>query len=201
MKSLLQSLGRNLFIAGTVVLAYVLLSWTGANVFQIYQQLVFVLTPPTSYQTTSTAQRTSPEPHSVIGRLEIDRLNLSVMVLEGTEDRDLLLGAGHVSSTSLPHEAGNVAIAGHRDTFFRPLQRIRKGNIITLTTHQGSYRYVVETIQIAEPTQTEVLESGLQPTLTLITCHPFSFVGPAPERLVVRARRLSGPNGQQSDVS
>jgi sortase A len=200
MKSLAQWLAQNLFIAGTVMLGYVLLSWTYANVFQMYQQWVFDLTPQSS-QTAQTVRYAPPEQHSIIGRMEIPSLDLSVIVLEGTDERDLLLGAGHVSSTSLPHEAGNVAIAGHRDTFFRPLQRIRKGNIITLTTHQGSYRYVVETIQIAEPTQTEVLESGLQPTLTLITCHPFSFVGPAPERLVVRARRLSGPNGQQSDVS
>jgi sortase A len=109
-----------------------------------------------------------------------------------------LLGAGHVPSTSLPDQEGNVVIAGHRDTFFRPLQRIRKNDVITLTTHQGTYQYVVESMQITEPTQTAVLERGSQPVLTLITCYPFSLVGPAPERLVIRARRLTGTNSDQA---
>jgi sortase A len=112
------------------------------------------------------------------------------MVLEGVEDEQLQLGAGHVPETAFPGERGNVGIAGHRDTFFRPLREIQEGDVITLRTLEGIFRYRVESTWITEPDDVAVLESGSKSTLTLVTCHPFSYIGPAPDRFIVRAVSL-----------
>jgi sortase A len=84
-----------------------------------------------------------------------------------------------------------VALAGHRDTFFRGLRNIHKDDEITLTTLHGSYRYRVDSTQMVEPQAAEVLDNSVDDNLTLVTCYPFYFVGPAPKRFIVRARRIS----------
>ncbi|HEV2494818.1 MAG TPA: class D sortase [Terriglobia bacterium] len=129
---------------------------------------------------------------SPLGRLEINRIGLTVMILEGTDGKTLRRAVGHVRGTPLPGEQGNVAIAGHRDTFFRALRNIRKDDEITLTTLSGSYRYRVDAIQVVGPEDTEVLDDSGEAILTLVTCYPFYLVGPAPQRFVVRAHRISG---------
>lgn len=128
---------------------------------------------------------------STIGRIEIPRLGISVMVLEGDDQLTLRHGAGHVPGTALPGEHGNVAIAAHRNTFFRPLRNIRKNDLIRLSSVQSLSLYRVESTEVVEPSHTEVLDSTEVPTLTLITCYPFFYVGAAPNRFVVRARRVS----------
>ena len=130
---------------------------------------------------------------SPFSRIEIPRLGVSVIVLEGVQPRYLRLGAGHIPGTALPGESGNVAIAGHRDTFFRKLSQIRGQDRITLTTLRGSFAYSVESTQIVNPDAVEVLRPSDQPTLTLITCYPFSYIGAAPQRFVVKARQESYP--------
>jgi sortase A len=129
----------------------------------------------------------------LIGRLEVSRLGLSVMVVEGEDQGTLRRAAGHVPSTSLPGQPGNVGITGHRDTFFRPLRNIQRDDVITLTTLQGEYRYRVVSMRIVSPDNVAVLDSNGGETLTLITCHPFYFVGPAPNRFIVSAQRVLGP--------
>jgi sortase A len=99
---------------------------------------------------------------------------------------------GHIPGTALPGLQGNVAIAGHRDTFFRGLQYIRKEDEITLTTLHGSYRYRVDSTLVVEPREIWVLEDTGDAILTLVTCYPFNYVGPAPLRFIVRARKISG---------
>jgi LPXTG-site transpeptidase (sortase) family protein len=130
---------------------------------------------------------------SPLGRIEINRIGLGVMILEGTDDRTLRRAVGHIPGTALPGRSGNVAIAGHRDTFFRPLRNLRKDDEITLATLNGSYHYRVDSTQVVEPEDTQVLESSDEAILTLVTCYPFTFVGAAPKRFIVRAHRLS-PN-------
>ncbi len=127
-----------------------------------------------------------------LGRLEIPRIGLRAMVLEGSDQGILRLGVGHIPGTALPGEQGNVALAAHRDSFFRPLRRIHPNDEIRLTTVQGSRRYRVDWIRIVSPRHVQVLKPGMQPTLTLITCYPFYFVGPAPDRFVVRAHQIPG---------
>jgi sortase A len=128
----------------------------------------------------------------MIGRLEIPRLRLSVIVMEGEDQRTLRRAAGHVRGTSLPGQPGNVGITGHRDTFFRPLRNIQRNDIITFTTLQGEYRYRVVSMKVVTPDDIAVLSSTVGEILTLITCHPFYFVGPAPNRFIVRAERVPG---------
>ena len=84
-----------------------------------------------------------------------------------------------------------MALAGHRDTFFRGLRNIHKDDEITLTTLHGPYRYRVDSTQVVEPKDTEVLDNSVDDILTLVTCYPFYFVGPAPKRFIVRAHRIS----------
>ena len=124
----------------------------------------------------------------VVGRLEIPRLGLSVMVLQGTDPMTLAVGAGHVPGTPLPGVGGNVAIAAHRDTLFRKLAGIRPGDIVRLTTVRRRYEYAVDSTEIVDPEDTQVLESRARAELTLITCYPFDFIGPAPRRFIVHAR-------------
>jgi sortase A len=126
----------------------------------------------------------------VLGRLEIPRLKLSVIVAEGDDTGTLSVAAGHLPDTPMPWAGGNSVIAAHRDSYFRPLQRIRNGDVVTLTTIRGTFRYEVTDASVVEPDDLSVLEQTPHASLTLITCYPFSFVGTAPQRFVVRAERL-----------
>jgi len=132
-----------------------------------------------------------PGPEGLIGRMEVPRLDVSVMVVEGTSGKTLRRGVGHIAGTALPGQPGNVGIAGHRDTFFRPLRNIQRDDIITLTTPQGEYRYRVVSTKIVNPDNVAVLNSDGDEVLTLVTCYPFYYVGPAPDRFIVRATRMS----------
>jgi sortase A len=127
----------------------------------------------------------------LIGRLEIPRLGLSVVLIEGDDPRTLRRAVGHIPGTPLPGQPGNVALTGHRDTFFRPLRNIRANDIIVVTTLRGEYRYRVVSTRVVSPDNVAVLNPSEEEILTLVTCYPFYFVGAAPDRFVVRAERLA----------
>jgi sortase A len=131
-----------------------------------------------------------PAKRSVIGRLEIPRLKLAVMVREGADEGTLSRAVGHIPGTALPGNIGNVGLAGHRDTFFRALRNIRADDTIDLETTAGTYRYVVESTRIVTPRDVSVLEASGGETLTLVTCYPFYYVGSAPKRFIVHARQV-----------
>jgi sortase A len=128
---------------------------------------------------------------TVIGRLEIPRLGLVVPVLSNYESRTLLKGVGHVPGTALPGGLGNVGIAGHRDTYFRPLRRIQRNMDIRLAGQNGVYHYKVDSTEVVRPDQVEVLDTHSRPELTLITCYPFTYIGAAPLRFIIHAHLLS----------
>jgi sortase A len=123
-----------------------------------------------------------------VGHLEVPRLRISVTVFQGVEERTLVAGAGHVPGTPSPGGDGNVVIAAHRDTFFRTLERVVPGDRIQIVTATWRHAYIVESTEVVDPNETRVLESRGRRELTLITCYPFYFVGPAPRRFVVHAR-------------
>lgn len=125
----------------------------------------------------------------LVGRLEIARLGLSVIVVEGVGKSDLIRAVGHIPSTAMPDQGGNIGIAGHRDTFFRPLEGIRLNDLVTLTTPSGEYHYQVVGTRVVSPKYVEVLDPIGEDVLTLVTCYPFYFAGPAPQRFIVRAER------------
>jgi sortase A len=138
----------------------------------------------------SKVRRASLAPDDLVGRIEIPRLGLKAVVAEGVSARTLRLAVGHLPGTALPgDDGGNVVLAGHRDTFFRPLKDVEPGDEVTLTTPQGRFRYSVESAVVVDPESTDVLEPAGEPVLTLITCYPFYLVGNAPDRFVVRAVR------------
>jgi sortase A len=114
------------------------------------------------------------------------------MISEGTDRRTLRRAVGHIPGTPLPGQQGNVVIAGHRDTFFRALGNIHNDDEITLTTLDGTYRYLVDSTQVVAPEDTQALDDSDDTILTLVTCYPFYFVGPAPKRFIVRAHKIPG---------
>jgi sortase A len=126
----------------------------------------------------------------VIGKLQVPRLGINVIVVQGDSPANLRRAVGHLAKSALPGEWGNVTLAGHRDTFFRPLRDIRLGDEIKFKTPEGSFEYLVESIEVVAPHDLQVLEPSSGHDLTFITCFPFHFVGPSPKRFVVRAREV-----------
>ena len=129
-----------------------------------------------------------PDP-LVLGRLEIPSVRLSVMVREGVDEASLRRAAGHLPASAFPGNSGNVVLLGHRDTFFRPLRGIAQGDSIRVKTRTASFDYVVDSIQVVDPGKSLVFDHNTEAkSMTLITCFPFDYVGPAPRRFIVRAR-------------
>ena len=124
---------------------------------------------------------------AVIARLDAPSLQMSTAVLEGSDDAILNRGAGHIEGTAFPGQRGNIGIAGHRDTIFRPLRRVRIGDTLALSTRERVYHYRISKTLIVDPDDVHVLDPQRQPTLTLVTCYPFDFVGHAPRRFIVQA--------------
>jgi sortase A len=126
----------------------------------------------------------------LIGRIEIPRLLLSAVVIEGIDKTTLRRAVGHIPGTALPGQPGNVGLAGHRDTFFSPLKELRIKDEIRLETLKGNFNYEVESLRVVEPDNVGVLAPSGENVLTLVTCYPFYYVGPAPQRWIVRARQV-----------
>jgi sortase A len=123
--------------------------------------------------------------------MEIPRLLLSAVVAEGIDKTTLRRAVGHIPGTALPGEAGNVGLAGHRDTFFRPLKDLRIKDEIQFSTLTGDFKYEVESLTVVEPDNVGVLAPSHENVLTIVTCYPFFYIGAAPKRFVVRARQVS----------
>lgn len=125
-----------------------------------------------------------------IGRIDIPRVGVRAIVREGTDDETLALAVGHLPGTAIPGQRGNSVLAGHRDTFFRGLRDIRVNDDILLLVPPLIYEYRVESLRVIEPEETRVLDATKDEALTLVTCYPFQYVGHAPKRFIVRAKRV-----------
>ncbi|MGA2696674.1 MAG: class D sortase [Terriglobales bacterium] len=184
----LRAIRYTLFVTGVIAFAYVGLTLLDARLYQASAKSSL------DRQIQMEPERKGSEPQpavkigDVLGRLDIPRLGLSVAISQGTTSRILRLGAGHVIGTALPGEAGNSAIAAHRDTFFRELKDIHSNDEIQIQTARGLFRYQVDWVKIVSPHDSDVLAPSTESALTLVTCYPFYFVGPAPKRFVVHAR-------------
>ena len=179
-------------LAAVLALGYCAVVWVDARLYQAREARQFHgethLKNRSSPPKVSTAL-SIPVEGDLVGRLEIPRIGVSVMVVEGTEDGDLKRAVGHIPGTALPGASSNVGIAGHRDTFFRPLRSIHRDDAITLRTLQGAFRYRVVSTKVVRPEDVQVLYPNGRDTLTLVTCFPFDYVGSAPMRFIVRAER------------
>ena len=132
----------------------------------------------------------------LIGRVDIPRLKLSAAVAEGDDDKTLGKAVGHLPDTPLPWQRrGNVALAAHRDGLFRKLENIRIGDDVRILTERGDYHYQVKKTHIVDPDDVWVIAPTETPTITLITCYPFSFVGNAPHRFIVQAELVEDLGG------
>jgi len=126
----------------------------------------------------------------VFGELDISRLGVSVIVFEGDDAGILRQGAGHIPGTALSPGNGNIGIAAHRDTYFRPLRVIHANDLIALKTPAGTSRYAVTETKIVQPSDVGVLARAPGRDLTLVTCYPFFYMGSAPKRFIVHARKI-----------
>jgi sortase A len=151
------------------------------------EQMVAIERPPAVLERTPAVSKPL-KPGDLIGRIDIPRLRLSAAVAEGDDDRTLDKAVGHLPDTPMPwHQRGNVALAAHRDGLFRALENIRIDDDVRMVTSRGEFHYRVKKTHIVDPDDVWVIAPTDTPTITLITCYPFSFVGNAPRRFIVQA--------------
>jgi sortase A len=184
-----------LFITGAVAVGYVAAVLLDAKLSQ--QAANTALDKQMAVEERSNAEQNSAAPirapakeGDILGRIQIPRLGMMVAILEGTTSRTLRRGVGHIGGTALPGDAGNIGIAGHRDTYFRGLKDIQASDEILVQTATGLFHYQVDWVRIVAPEDTGVLAPSRDSALTLVTCYPFYFIGSAPKRFIVHARKV-----------
>ena len=179
-------LGSALVIGGAALLVW--FGWT------IHERTVAQRRAKELLNRAITVPRSAPAPRvhrgDVVGEIEIPRLHLAVIIFEGDDAGILKQGAGHIPGTALPSASGNIGIAAHRDTYFRPLHQIHPKDVITLKGPSGTSQYAVTETEIVKPSDVGVLQRAPGRDLTLVTCYPFYYVGNAPERFIVHARKI-----------
>jgi sortase A len=197
-RSLLGTVEMILWVGSLVALGSVGLAWLDAARFQRqgFDRLE-VRADADAVGAPSTAERVALPVGLPFATLEIPRLGIEAVVAEGDTDAVLRRAVGHLPNTARPGETGNMALAAHRDTFFRGLGEIAVGDEIVIASGARRDRYLVEWTEVVSPDRVDVLRPTGEPVLTLITCHPFRWIGPAPDRFVVRAR-LAGPEEELS---
>jgi LPXTG-site transpeptidase (sortase) family protein len=186
---ILQGLEYLCWSAGILAVVYVTFAlWSSAR-FQATETKRFEALQQQS------GQEVRPQPGNPFGKISIARIGLSAIVAEGVDDRTLRHAVGHFPESSSPEKAGTVALAGHRDSFFRGLDRIRANDLVTLETPHGKYEYEVVRIAVVGPEHVEFVRFSSQSDLTLVTCFPFGYIGRAPQRFIVQAVRIRAQSG------
>ncbi len=188
-----------LLLAGFSALGYCAIIAVEASRYQYWareqmRQATLILPEPSITQDSVTmsqpATLRADSAMALVGKIDIPQVQVSAMVAEGTSPGVLRVAVGHIKGTALPGQTGNVAFAAHRDTFFRHLGELKSGDLIRITVSGRQYLYSVSFIDVVSPDETWVLQPSTGQLLTLVTCYPFHYVGPAPKRFVIRARRL-----------
>ena len=191
---ILRWIERSLIALGSVCLLWVGAISIHAFTYQVEQDARLARLRPSSDNRAVDGSRdadgSTSEANVPIGRLEIPRIGLSAVVMEGDDAQTLNVAVGHLPDTPMPWQEGNAVLAGHRDTFFRPLRRLQGGDEMRLVTPRGTFRYRATRQLVVEPDEVWVLDPSPTAALTLVTCYPFDFVGPAPRRFVVHAERI-----------
>jgi sortase A len=205
---ILLAVYRALFVFGVLALAYAGFLFTDALCYQAAQIQLLEQTDPSANAGLSSEPDPPTQPGlpsrqpplaegEVLGEIVVPRLDLEAVVVQGDSPAALDRAVGHLSNSALPGERGNIALAAHRDTFFRPLRDIRIGDEIKFKTRRRNFDYVVESTQIVAPTDVSVLQPSAGHDLTLLTCYPFNYIGPAPKRFVVFAREITPTSNSQ----
>ena len=191
--SMMAILGRALIVGGALVLGWY--GYIRFDMFRMQCNAARILEAPS--HPALGASRSPAVPNGLViapprsgdplGRIEIPRIHLSAPVAEGHTPKVLRAAAGHIHGTALPGMRGNVVLAAHRDTYFRALKDVRANDDVILRASYGTFHYRVSFSEIVGAREIRVLRRTADPELTLITCYPFSYVGPAPKRFVVHA--------------
>jgi sortase A len=188
----LRTVSAVLVTAGCACLAWVCWQLGDAWFYQRQhaQALDQARANPSSIAADSSGAAFSPPDSLRPMRIEIPRIGVAAMIVFDTGGAALRRGVAHITGTATFGQAGNVGLAAHRDTYFRNLRDISVGDTIQIASAGGSYRYVVDWTRIVQPEEVDVLDPTPDPALTLVTCFPFNYVGPAPKRFVVRAKSI-----------
>ena len=185
-----RTLSLLLIVIGVVLLAYVASQYVGMyrsqrNLEAQWQQQAAQASVPGAPKLTA---------DDLLTRVVIPKINLDAIVVEGASRKELSEGPGHMKETATPGEAGNAVITGHRDTFFRHIYELNKGDDILVRRAGQVFRYQVTGKKIVMPDDVAVLKQTADPQLTLITCYPTYYIGPAPKRLVVFSKLVDSGN-------
>ena len=186
------------FAAGTVLLGLTAIVWIdGAahsqSAIDDFERIGQRVVTPAEQASWSPQRKTdyrhalAREAGDTLAVLRIPAHDIEVAVFDSVGEVALNRGSGHVDGTALPGEDGNIAIAGHRDGFFRGLKDITLGDEIELTSLAGVQNFRVSGIDIVDPLNVSVLDPTDDTVITLITCFPFYYLGAAPDRFIVRA--------------
>jgi sortase A len=195
-----------LIATGLCVVLYSVWFLLDGVVYQHAQRAVF-LRPSTASQ----VQKLGPEVFSlpeavsagtppagddvpVFGQLMIPNIHLDVMVGEGVDKQTLRRAVGHLATSGQPGQRGNLVLLGHRDTFFRPLRELQRGDVAEIRTTEGAFRYRIDVIKTVEPEDVDVSLNTDYPEITLVTCYPFYYLGPSPRRFVAQGRLIEDDN-------
>ncbi len=181
---------RLLLIVGVLLLGRWWMVAQEARAFQTWAA-VAVDSTPARQATTGIVGRE----HEIVGRILIPRLGTSALIAEGVAPATLRRAVGHIPTSALPGEPGNVVLAAHRDTYFEGLGKLRRGDVVRLQTRRRTYRYEIDWAQVVDADAVEVTHATPRPSLTLVTCYPFSMLGPAPRRYIVRAYLADSESG------
>ena len=190
----MKALEKLLLLAGVLALDVWIWSHAAPALFEAWQEREFDQQQKQSEAAPVPPEiRSGPQRNDTLGRLTIPRLHLRAVVREGDGEDTLSLALGHIPSTALPGQAGNIAIAGHRDTVFRGLRNIRKNDLIVIETRSGKYSYRVDGMEVVKPSNVSVLNASATNAreLTLVTCYPFYYIGAAPDRFIVKASQVA----------
>jgi len=195
---------RRILSAGLIVFGLASIGWVSVRLtqqshFQRQQTEALnraITAPPAAPAAVEKPVLPRVPPDGLIGRLEIPRVGLSTIVMEGDDDATLEKAVGHLPDTALPWEPGNSALAGHRDTHFRRIRNVKQGDEIRLTSPRGVFSYRITKLFVTSPDNVGVLApSSDGDVITLVTCYPFNYVGSAPKRFIVQATRITGQEG------
>lgn len=167
--------------------AYTLLK--GYGIYKWNKNETSITLPENKNLSKKTAQdklySSQPNTGDLIGNLYIPKLDISLPIYHGTDEDELEKGVGHYAQSVLPGEADNSVLSGHRDTVFRKLSEIGKGDLVVAKTEAGTFTYKVRKVRIVDAEDRTVIVPKPKATLTVTTCYPFSYIGNAPQRYVL----------------
>jgi len=176
-----QRLSAVLMLIGVGLLGYV-----GSEYWAMYhEQHALQREWQAQQNVVSSSSGVAPVKDDGLTRVFIPKINLDVIVVEGTNHRALRIGPGHLKSTPAPGDDGNSVISAHRDTFFRHIYELAKGDEIQVRREGRTFTFQVTGKKIVDPSDVSVLKNSPDARLTLITCYPTYYIGPAPQRLIV----------------